>query len=528
MLTIKDIVESLVRKHQLDARSAEVFVNVVIETIHEGLKNDRIVKIKGFGTFKLTAVRERESINVNTGERVVISSHDKVSFTPDAVMRDLVNKPFAQFDTVVLADGVDFEDMPEVETEDGDSVADVEMETPVREEVPSAIEAAVKAASAEIATPVEAVAPSVEESAPVKDEAMAVLNEEIASAAVEVNVLAALEAETPQQEAIEVVPNTQEEPISEPLDGTHSGITAEEEPKTVVVEMPVPEPVVEELVVEVPVKEQEPEVEQETEAEPETTPEVVAEPAPEEDAVEEELVAAVETPAASATPVNTVVSETPAEPKASVEPEAEEPETDETDYLSEFEEDGMSECTKIFLMYAIIVNVIVAALFFVFGYFAHSSNLLGIEPEKEAPAVESVETQAAPAVTTTPEKEATPAASEKAEEAAPAAEKKEEKPVEEKKVTEEPKKKEEKAEPKAEATSKYDSDPRVRTGAYRIVGVANTVTVKSGQTIKGISKTYLGPGMECYVEVFNGGITELKEGQTIKIPKLELKKKAKK
>ena len=77
-----------------------------------------------------------------------------------------------------------------------------------------------------------------------------------------------------------------------------------------------------------------------------------------------------------------------------------------------------------------------------------------------------------------------------------------------------------------EQTSKYDNDPRVRTGAYRIVGVANTVTVKSGQTIKSISKAYLGPGMECYVEAFNGGITELKEGQTIKIPKLQHKKKS--
>ena len=125
MLTIKDIVELLVQKHQLDAHSAEVFMNAVVETIHEGLKNDRVVKIKGFGTFKLTAVRERESINVNTGERVVISSHDKVSFTPDAVMRDLVNKPFAQFDTVVLADGVDFEDMPDMDADDENNVVSV-------------------------------------------------------------------------------------------------------------------------------------------------------------------------------------------------------------------------------------------------------------------------------------------------------------------------------------------------------------------------------------------------------------------
>ena len=149
--------------------------------------------------------------------------------------------------------------------------------------------------------------------------------------------------------------------------------------------------------------------------------------------------------------------------------------------------------------------------------------MLGIEKdtavETAAPVVEQPETTTPKATETT-----TPA---KAEETTTAVEKKEEKPVEEKETVAEPKK-EEKTEAKAEATSKYDSDPRVRTGAYRIVGVANTVTVKSGQTIKSISKTYLGAGMECYVEAFNGGITELREGQTIKIPKLELKKKAKK
>ena len=131
MLTIKDLAEMLVQKHQLDSQSAEMFMNAIIETIHEGLKNDRIVKVKGFGTFKLTAVRDRESINVNTGERVVISGHDKVSFTPDAVLRDLVNKPFAQFDTVVLADGVDFEDMPEMDTEDADAVGEDVADIPV-------------------------------------------------------------------------------------------------------------------------------------------------------------------------------------------------------------------------------------------------------------------------------------------------------------------------------------------------------------------------------------------------------------
>ena len=431
MLTIRDLAEVLVQKHQLDSRSAETFLNVVIETIHEGLKNDRVVKVKGFGTFKLTAVRERESINVNTGERVVISSHDKVSFTPDAVLRDLVSKPFAQFDTVVLADGVDFEDMPEVDTEDGDATGD-----------------------------------------------------EVA------------EIQAPAQEQAKVVA-MQVEPKPEPA--------------------PEPEP--------------EPVVEPEPEPEPVPEPEVVSEPEPESEQPEPEPVA-TEEPEAPAVQKSSDVPETPEEPespeipetpKTPEEPKEEEPEQEEEqeDYLSEFDDDENAECKKMFLMYAIIVNVIVAALFFVFGYYARSTNLLGIEKET------AVETPAAPADDLLDAAKTKPAATEtpaKAEEKESAVEKKEEVQPEEKKPVAEPKK-EEKTEAKEESTSKYDSDPRVRTGAYRIVGVANTVTVKSGQTIKSISKTYLGPGMECYVEVFNGGITELKEGQTIKIPKLALKKK---
>ena len=448
MLTIKDLAEILVQKHQLDSRSAEAFINAVIETIHEGLKNDRVVKVKGFGTFKLTAVRERESINVNTGERVVISGHDKVSFTPDAVLRDLVNKPFAQFDTVVLADGVDFEDMPEIETEDADIAAEEAAEIPVQEEA--------KAVSEQVEQVEQEPEPA------------------------------------PEPEPVVV-------PVAEPEPEVEVEPVAEDEPEA----DPEPEPAVEEPVVEEPVAE-DPQPEEPVEPEAPATPEV-----------EEEEPEMQESPEVPETPETPEVPETPTK-----EPEPEQEEEQE-DYISQFYEDEESDSKRMFLIYAIIVNVVVAALFFVFGYYARSSNLLGIEKEPV------VETPAAPAVEqpdTTKQKAVEPAApAETTEE--PAVEKTEEKPVEESKPVAEPKK-EEKPEAKVEQTSKYDNDPRVRTGAYRIVGVANTVTVKSGQTIKSISKAYLGPGMECYVEAFNGGITELKEGQTIKIPKLQHKKKS--
>lgn len=115
MATLKDIARSIANNENLKGRDADAFVTAIVDTILEGLERDRIVKIKGFGTFKLTAVRDRESINVNTGERVVISGHDKITFTPVDEVRDLVNRPFAQFETVIVGENVDIEKLNSVE-----------------------------------------------------------------------------------------------------------------------------------------------------------------------------------------------------------------------------------------------------------------------------------------------------------------------------------------------------------------------------------------------------------------------------
>lgn len=104
MTTVKDIAKILANRHKLSNAEADIFMQMIVEVINDGLLRDRIVKIKGFGTFKLQSVKERSSVNVNTGERVVIAEHDKVTFTPDKVMKDVVNKPFAQFETVVVSE----------------------------------------------------------------------------------------------------------------------------------------------------------------------------------------------------------------------------------------------------------------------------------------------------------------------------------------------------------------------------------------------------------------------------------------
>ena len=108
---IMNITSALSTKYKMPLKDAETFVAMVFDVVNEGLQKDKLVKVKGLGTFKVAAVKDRESVNVNTGERVLIEGHDKITFTPDAVLRDFVNKPFAQFETVVVKDGVDFSDL---------------------------------------------------------------------------------------------------------------------------------------------------------------------------------------------------------------------------------------------------------------------------------------------------------------------------------------------------------------------------------------------------------------------------------
>ena len=109
-ITIQDIIDLLCQKHNIDRKEAELFTKGMFDLIEEALATEKFVKVKGLGTFKLTEVDARESVDVNTGERIEIQGHTKVSFTPDTTMKELINKPFSHFETVVLNDGVELED----------------------------------------------------------------------------------------------------------------------------------------------------------------------------------------------------------------------------------------------------------------------------------------------------------------------------------------------------------------------------------------------------------------------------------
>lgn len=445
-VSITELASKLMEKHGLKRTEAELFIRQFVGVINDGLKNDKSVKVKGLGTFKVQAVSARKSVDVNTGEAIVIEGRDKISFTAEAVMRDLVNAPFAQFETVIVNDGVDF----------------------------SEIDAKHEADNTEAKEPTPAVEPT-----PVAE---------------------------PEQ-IVEPAPAAEPEPAAEPA----------------------------------PVAEPEPTVEPAPVAEPEPT---VVEPTP---AAEPEPTVVEPDPAAEPEPA--VVEPTPvAEPKpAVVEPT---PAVEDSDSdTDEFEAKSKSyKNTIIVLASSLACVVILAVVGFVYMFSQiekRDNRIAHLETQTATLADRMMKTHMSPTPVANQ-----PAANDEADNILAANEQKIEaaqKADKENNLKTAEAKPEPKAEPKAAtkptaeakahaaksapsilSQSAYDKDPRVRTGAYVITGIAKTVTVKAGQTMSSLSKTYLGPGMECYLEAVNGGNRELKAGEKIKIPALKTKKSLKK
>ena len=221
-LTIQEVARVLTEKNGLPAREANQFASEMFAVILQRLQQGEMVKVKGLGTFKITSVEARESISVRTGERVVISGHSKVSFTPDNTMRELVNKPFSQFETVLLNDGVVFEDLKDDVTEeelaaaDADDVVEQEPETESGIEsqpVPGRVAAVADIASAPVVEPVREEVPVVE---PVREEVPVVepVREEVPvvePVREEVPVVEPVVEEEPSQEETLEVPTDEEE-----------------------------------------------------------------------------------------------------------------------------------------------------------------------------------------------------------------------------------------------------------------------------------------------------------------------------
>ena len=452
-VSITELASKLMEKHGLKRTEAELFIRQFVGVINDGLKNDKSVKVKGLGTFKVQAVSARKSVDVNTGEAIVIEGRDKISFTAEAVMRDLVHAPFAQFETVIVNDGVDFAEIDAKHEADNTEAKDP---TPAVEP-----------------TPVAELEPAVFDPAPVAE---------------------------PEPAVVEPAPVAEPEPA-------------------VVKPTPVAEP--EPAVVEpTPVAEPEPTVEPAPAAEPEPT----VEPAP---------VAEPEPAAVEPTPI---VEPTPAV-------EDSDSDTDELEAKSKSYKN-----TIIVLASSLACVVILAVVGFVYMFSQiekRDNRIAHLETQTATLADRMMKTHMSPAPAANQ-----PAANDEADNILAANEQKIEaaqKADKENNLKTAEAKPEPKAEPKAAtkptaeakahaaksapsilSQSAYDKHPRVRTGAYVITGIANTVTVKAGQTMSSLSKTYLGPGMECYLEAVNGGNRELKAGEKIKIPALKTKKSLKK
>ena len=481
----------LADKSGLSQVEAELFIRKMFDVCNQGLDADKQVKIKWLGTFKVQATKDRESINVNTGERFTIEGRDKLTFTPDNILKEIVNKPFAQFETVVVNDGVDFDEIDEKFGEEQTEDAPAQVIDFLDEE--------------KTATPnPEVVVIGSEKEKEKEKEAEDELAKQIAIEQAKLERLkqAQLEQERIQKEKLEKEKQEQEKLEQERLEQERL--------------------------------EQE-RLEQERLEQEKLEQERLEQERLEQERLEQEKLELAQQQQAL---------------KAVVEPAV--PASDESEEEEEEEEEESSNSHHIVIPRYLVVAVclIVVALIGGMGWFAF--NYGQMTAQRDHLAMQLNQYHQTPAKKVPAKPAAAPLSQEqklrqkamedsirmaKTAEAVKLAEKSDEesantekaKQAEAKAKAEAKEKAKDKNEEKAAskiASSQYDKDARVRTGAYRIIGVAQTVTVGTGQTLEQISTRYLGSGMECYVEALNGKNT-VKAGQKIKIPKLELKKKKK-
>ncbi len=229
-ILLQELADIIAVREGLSKKKAETFCRLFFETVEEGLNKDKYVKIKGFGTFKLVPVGERESVNVNTGERIQISGHSKISFTPDALLRDLVNKPFAHFQTVTLNDETDIEELESVPTPQiVEEVEEAEVEVEEAETAETT-----EASDVKDAPPSEKEA----ETANVQEETVEDVPEKEAAETVE-DIIEVVE-ETPVEEASASVANPEEsveEPVSDPAAEPQKAEEKVEEPQVYTIEV---------------------------------------------------------------------------------------------------------------------------------------------------------------------------------------------------------------------------------------------------------------------------------------------------
>lgn len=484
---IRDIAAVLAKKKEMPVEEAEKYIDAFFNLINESLVSDKIVKIRGFGTFKLVEVRDRESVDVNTGERMVIDGHSKISFVPDNTLKELVNKPFSQFETVVLNDGVDFD-------RDKDLLSDESTADKVSGAEPEAAQDVVQeTASAD--------APETSEKA---DEEIlpASITKALDDARVSLDDANATETAPEEQQPETAKPGGDEKepekeadppsPVSEQIDAdtinlkpdSHNALSDEQE--THVTEH----------------KNQSDEHGNRTEEHDAQSDEHKVEPDSRKVELDERKVELGD-------------HKVELEENGSVSAELQQ----NTDVADDMEETGRKHSLARKMLYVAAGIVVIFLIFFGGYYIGKYVGTVAEAPKETAKSVAAPVVKRAPAVKPTP----AVAAKDTLKQLADSTKRTEAVKEDHKDVKEnvEPSKESGAANPAELANARR----MVQTGAYVIDGFDRSVKVKAGQTLNSISRFYLGEGMECYIMVYNN-TTELKEGETLNIPKLKLKKKA--
>lgn len=516
-----DLTRDVMAKYGLDKEAAERFVQQMFAVLREGIEREKNVKVKSLGTFKITSVNARESVDVNTGERIVIDGRNKITFTPDVVLRDRVNSPFAQFETVVLNEGVDFS-QTEPEAEASDTIEEIDNSSDVEEGVTTdevennATEEIVpkkdnEATAAHVAASASStLAPAMEEPASVIEKSAAVS---------EKNVSTSTEAASTSEASV---------PTSEEAPSHSKETTAGDMASLNISSLHIANVHIDAM------------------HSGEKTEDANAE--------------------ASAQTQSVASSKETEMPNTQAVADRIERLKDENFALKNENRKLKNSCRRYVVLYkramwimgvvsAVAIVLVAAGIWGIYYHLsieqqnktqlvtlqkdynllsnrfqtlvndkdaqtedvsfmtASATNASSSAKEKTASATldekGAAANQTATASTTSPVTNATPSAV---------------KPSREEVKKPEVKKSGVKApETKTPASSAYDADPRVRTGAYQIIGIDKTVTLRQGQTLKSISRAYLGEGMECYVEAVNKG--QLSVGDKVNIPKLKLKKK---
>lgn len=493
MSNIKDLAKIVADRYDMHQQDAEKFMDDMFSLIRSALINDEQVKIKGLGTFKVQTVKERASVNVNTGEKVMINSHDRISFTPDATMRDSVNKPFAHFVTVPLNEGVVFDDMDDMSkvadsTEhkgrnlksDGYDILEHSAETTVTANTDTEVktDTGINTGQEDI---VETLSSELQPAASLKRAVQEDIVETVATPVDNASNVAAHEAET-------AIPK------------------ADQHERKAVMQM---------------VQDDENRVDNSEQDE-------IGNDMPEQSAGKLNVMAID-------TAEDSISGEENKEPAIVSLSEPEEYKTNdnqtEENTTAMSDEKNLNPSVAEDNDHSFLISLLLGLAVFVVGVIVGRATAditmqdvkayLGLKPEVKvhviykrlpAPSPEKKDSTAGKKdVPTAENKKVAPAAVGKTDKNTIKVADTEKKPVEKK------------AADKPMANENYNKDPRVRTGAYIITGVQQTVTAAEGETVASISKRYLGPGMECYVEALNG--KTISAGQKVKIPALKLKKK---